>query len=231
MTAGAISRKRITIEAADGHKFGAWRSDPAGAVKGGIVVLHAVYGLTDHLGDVCDRWASEGYAAIAPALFDRSNKGAVHPYSRAGADAGIVDYAALSEDDIFTDIRACAETLRDTGGVAISGFCTGGTWAWRAAAALPFAAQVNFYGSHVPAFIDLVPACPTIMHYGDSDTIMPIDQVRRIAAAHPDVAMHIYPGASHAFYNPEQATPDPVAADLAWRRSVAFMDHNAEKTA
>jgi carboxymethylenebutenolidase len=218
------------MSAADGHRFEAWRCDPAGPAKGGIVVLHAVFGLTDHIGDVCALWAAAGYAAIAPALFDRVGPGRVHPYGRAGADAGIVDYAALTEATIFADIAAAVEALRPLP-VAISGFCTGGTWAWRAAAALPFAAQVNFYGSHVPAFLDLTPLCPTIMHYGDGDTIMPLDAVEGIVAAHPQIAMHIYPGASHAFFNPDQATPDPVAAALAWRRSVAFMDtHVAEAT-
>jgi carboxymethylenebutenolidase len=219
-------KTRIMIKTGDGHSLSAWRSDPVGPAKGGVVVLHAVYGLTDHLGDVCAQWAEAGYAAIAPALFDRVGPDRVHAYSRAGADAGIVDYAALGEAAIFADVLASADALRDAGKVAISGFCTGGTWAWRAAAALPLDAQVNFYGSHVPQFLDRTPRCPTIMHYGDSDTIMPLPLVQTIAAAHPQVEMHIYPGAGHAFFNPEQAHPDPAAADLAWQRSTAFLDRH-----
>ena len=114
--------------------FDVWRSDPAGPVKGGIVVLHAVYGLTDHIGDVCAKWAGAGYAAVAPALYDRHKANVVHPYSRAGADAGIESYAALSEDDIFGFINACVKASASVGGVALSGFCTGGTWCWRACA-------------------------------------------------------------------------------------------------
>ena len=62
-----------------------------------VVILHAVYGLTDHIGDVCARWAQAGYAAVAPALYDRHGRGVVHPYSRTGADAGIASYEALTE--------------------------------------------------------------------------------------------------------------------------------------
>ena len=63
---------RVSITAADGHTFDAWRSDPADETKGGIIFLQAIYGLTTHLGDVCDMFADAGYAAIAPAFASRS---------------------------------------------------------------------------------------------------------------------------------------------------------------
>jgi carboxymethylenebutenolidase len=62
------------------------------------------------------------------------------------------------------------------------------------------------------------------MHYGDSDTIVPIAEVERFKARHPEIEVHVYPGAGHAFFNPEQVTHDSAAADLAWRRSLAFME-------
>jgi carboxymethylenebutenolidase len=218
------SKKREQVSLPGGKSFTVWRSDPAGPAKGGVVVLHAVYGLTDHIGDVCAKWAEAGYAAVAPALYDRHKANVVHPYSRAGADAGIESYAALTKDDIFGFIKACAKSLGNVGGVALSGFCTGGTWCWRACAELDLTAQVNFYGSHVPAFVDLQPRCPTIMHYGDSDTIVPLKEVERIKSSHPKVDVHIYAGAGHAFFNPEQTTHNKAAADLAWQRSLAFME-------
>jgi carboxymethylenebutenolidase len=226
----APAKSKVSVSLPDGKSFSAWRSDPSGAVKGGIVVLHAVYGLTDHIGDVCARWAGAGYAAIAPALYDRHQPNVVHPYSRAGADAGIASYAELTENDIFGFIRASIAELGSVGGAALSGFCTGGTWCWRACAFLDVAAQVNFYGSHISAFIALQPRCPTIMHYGDGDTIVPLPEVERIKARHPEIDVHVYPGAGHAFFNPEQATYDRAAAELAWQRSLLFMDkHVADR--
>ncbi|MDO9442307.1 MAG: dienelactone hydrolase family protein [Beijerinckiaceae bacterium] len=218
-------QRKIRITARDGHVCDAWRADPTGQAKGGVVVLHAVYGLTGHMGDVCARWAEMGYAAIAPALFDRQQRGVVHPYSRAGADAGIASYEALTEAQILADVAACRDALAPLR-VAISGFCTGGTWAWRAASVLPFDAQVNFYGSHVPAHLELPQPAPTLMHYGDCDPIMPMAKVQSIMARHPEVDVRIYAGAGHAFCNPEQASYDAVAAEGAWARSAAFLDHH-----
>ena len=215
---------RIGLEARDGHRFAAWRSDPGARPKGGVVVLHAVYGLTTHIGAVCDRWAEAGYAAIAPALFDRVGSDLVHPYDRDGGDKGRKCFAALAEDDILADVAACAAALRDCGPAIVSGFCSGGSWAWAAAARLDFDAQVNFYGSHVPKRLDLKPRCPTVMHYGDNDHVVPLADIERIRAAHPELRIHVYPGGRHAFFNPEQEAYDGEAARLAWRNSLAFLD-------
>ena len=221
--------QKITLTAADGHRLAAWRADPETDapetdVKGGIVVLHAVYGLTDHMGDVCQAFADNGFAAIAPALYDRIETNIVHPYSRDGVEAGKVSYAALRRQAFVADLDACESALREAGRVAISGFCTGGTWAWEAAASLGFDASVIFYGSHVASRLDIQPNCPTIMHYGDSDVIVPMPDVDRIRAANPDVTVHVYPGGGHAFFNPDQANYDADAAALALERSIAFLD-------
>lgn len=213
--------KRITVTAADGHELDAWRADPAGTAKGGIVVLHAIYGLIDHMGDVCDIWAGEGFSAIAPALYDRIGKNIVHGYDE--PDKGRDSYGALTREQILADVAGCAAALRP-GPVAISGFCTGGSWAWVAAQELPFDASVNFYGSHVHKWLDYKPKCPTIMHYGDADWVVPMEGIDAIKAANPEVAVYIYPGAGHAFFNPEQKSHDAAAAALALRRSVDFLD-------
>ena len=214
--------RKIDLPARDGHTLSAWHARPSGEARGGVVVLHAVYGLTAHIGDVCTTWAAAGYSAVAPALYDRVARDLVHDYDR--ASDGSKTYASLTEAGIFADIAAAAAAAGPAGRVAISGFCSGGSWAWRAAAALEFAAQVNFYGSHLPALIDLVPRCPTILHYGDADHIVPLAQIERIRARHPEIDLHVYPGAGHAFENHEQATYNRSAADLAWQRSIAFLD-------
>ena len=216
--------QKITLTADDDHRLAAWRADPETDIKGGIVVLHAVYGLTDHMGDVCQAFADNGYAAIAPALYDRIETDIVHPYTREGVEAGKESYAVLGRQAFVADVEACETALRAAGRVAISGFCTGGTWAWQAAASFGFDASVIFYGSHVAARLDVQPNCPTIMHYGDSDVIVPMPDVERIRAANPDVTVHVYPGGGHAFFNPDQASYDAAAASLALQRSIAFLD-------
>ncbi len=216
--------RNITLSAADGHELAAWRADPETAAKGGIVVLHAVFGRTTHMADVCDMFADHGIAAIAPALYDRIGADIVHPYTLEGVDAGRGSYGALEQQGILADVEAAAAALRACGPVAVSGFCTGGTWAWVAAAALGFDASVIFYGSQVAQRLDIRPACPTIMHYGDSDVIAPMTDVERIRDANPDVTVHVYPGGQHAFFNPDQASHDADASALAFERSIAFLD-------
>jgi carboxymethylenebutenolidase len=215
--------QRITLTSNDDHSIGAWRSDPKAAAKGGIVMLHAVYGLTDHMGDVCDAFGAQGYAAIAPALYDRIGPGIVHPYTAEGVAAGRGSYGALSKEQILADVGAAGAALRDAGPVAVSGFCTGGTWAWIAAAELDFDAAVIFYGSQVPAHLHRTPKCPTILHYGDNDRIVPMADVEKIRAAHPALTHHVYPGGQHAFFNPAQDAFDAGIADLAFRRSIDFL--------
>ena len=216
--------QKISLRAADRHSFKASRADPSGRARGGIILLHAVYGLTTHLGDVCDQFAARGYAAIAPSLFDRLQPGLVHPYSMDGVHAGVASFEALSQAQILADVEACAAALRPLGRVAISGFCFGGTWAWITASEATFDAHVNFYGSHIPARLQYTPRCPTIVHYGDRDTIVPVADIERIRAARPEVTIHIYPGGQHAFVNPEQPFYDAAHAALALDRSIAFLD-------
>lgn len=222
---------RITLAAEDGHTFDAWSAAPRGAPKGGIVLLQAIYGLTPHLGDVCDGFAEDGYAAIAPALYDRTERNRVFPYDGTGVVDGTAFRENLSEPTVCLDVTACAAKLRETvDHVAISGFCTGGTWAWISANALNFDAAVIFYGSDVYENLERTPNCPTIMHYGDSDHIVPIDRINAIGAAHPTCELEIYPGSGHAFFNPEQEHYDADASRLARQRTRAFLDRAFSST-
>ena len=216
---------RISITAADGHTFDAWRSDPDGETKGGIIFLQAIYGPTTHLGDVCDMFANAGYAAIAPALYDRTKPNTVFEYDHEGMLGGMEFRENLKEPTVLADVTACADALRPTAGkVAISGFCTGGTWAFISAAELDMDAAVIFYGTDVHDHLDRTLRCPTLMHYGDEDHILPIETVRNIEATYPEAEFHVYPGAGHAFFNPEQKTYHADAAQRARERSIEFLD-------
>ena len=126
---------RITLTAEDGHDFEAWRSAPD-RPTGGIVVLHAIYGMTSHMADVCDLYAEAGIAAIAPSLYDRSGRGTVFGYDAAGRAGGMARRETLGEATVLADVAAALDSLRPSGPVAVQGFCTGRTWPWIAAARL-----------------------------------------------------------------------------------------------
>lgn len=222
---GISGLERVELTAHDGHRIPAWRCEPATAPKAGVVVLHAIFGLTQRMAEVCGLWAAAGYRAIAPALFARLGPTLEFPYEH--NVPGIQSYAALTAEHILADIDAAstaAGTGEGTGGVVISGFCTGGSWAWRAAAARDFLAQVTFYGSHVPALLDLTPRCPTLLLYGDSDHIVPRADIERIRGRHPEATLEVYSGAGHAFENPYQPGYHAPTAARAWVRAIAFAD-------
>jgi carboxymethylenebutenolidase len=220
--------KKITLTAEDGHELDGWRADPTGpegAAKGGIIILQAIYGLTDHLGDVCDMYAARGYSAIAPALYDRTGKNQVFGYDDSGRDSGYTLRETLAEETVKLDVAACVAALKPNGKVAVSGFCTGGSWAWVMAAGLSgLDAAVIFYGSDLYELRNLNPQIPTLLHYGDSDHIVPLPHVTEIHELHPDLPLQIYPGQGHAFFNPEQNPDSAESAALAFERTIEFLD-------
>ncbi len=214
----------IKLCSSDGHSLSAFFSAVPKKAKGSVIILHAIYGRTQHMSDICDRWAAAGYNAIAPALYDRIKPNLVFNYDKKGQNLGRISYGKLDENCILLDIDAAIKHFKPNNKIIISGFCTGGTWAWIGAAKLSFFASINFYGSHIPSKMDIKPRCPTILHYGDKDLVVPIHDVKKIKNTFPEFSVYVYPKAGHAFFNPEQENYNKSAADLAWERSRKFLD-------
>ena len=220
---------RIKLTTKDGHEFAVTHAHAAQAV-GSVIILHAVYGITDHISKLCNRFATAGFSSFAPWLFDRVQADLVYPYTPDGTKSGSESYKSISQDKLLMDIDACREEANKYGNVAICGFCTGGTWAWIGASALDFDAAVVFYGSQVIEHIHRSPNCPTEMHYGDEDFVVPINIVEMIRAKHLDVPCHLYEGCNHAFFNPDQKFYNAKAADLMWDRSLNFLREQLSKS-
>jgi len=92
-----------------------------------------------------------------------------------------------------------------------------------AAGRLPgLSAAVGYYGGGIIGLKDLKPRVPTLLHFGDKDQHIPIAGVREVAAAHPEVEVHIYP-ADHGFNCDQRESYDKPSADLAWTRTIAFL--------
>jgi carboxymethylenebutenolidase len=160
--------KQFTLTAADQHQLGAYRADPAGAAKGSLVVIQEIFGVNNHIRAVCDRVASEGYRALAPALFDRTQKDFQCGYTpdeiaEARKFVANPDWGAMLRD---TD-AAIKELKKEGGPVGIIGFCMGGSIAFLAAAKLDgLAASICYYGGGIAKNADEKPKCPTQMHFG-----------------------------------------------------------------
>ncbi len=201
----------------------AWRADPAGKPRGGIVVVQEIFGVNAHIRAVTDKFAGEGYLAVAPGIFEH-----VEPKFEVGYDAqsrerGMAIVGKTDREQMLRDVAAAIEVARQGGKVAVVGFCLGGTIAWASAAQLSgSSAAVGYYGGGVIGLKDLKPRVPTLLHFGEKDQHIPIAGVKEVAAAHPDVEVHIYP-ADHGFNCDHRESYDAPSAALAWTRTLAFL--------
>ena len=222
--------KQFSLTSADKFQLGAYRADPSGPSKGGIVVIQEIFGVNHHIRAVCDRLAGEGYAALAPALFDRQHKDFESGYTpdeiaNARKFVANPDWAAM-----LRDTAAAIDAVKDVGPVGIIGFCLGGSIAYAAATKLSgLSAAVGYYGGAVVRFADDKPLVPTQLHFGEKDAGIPLTDVETIKAKRPEVEVHVYPGAQHGFHCDERASYDKASADIAWPRSLAFFAKHLKK--
>src|SRR5579871_255279 len=198
----------------------AWRADPAGRPRGGVVVLQEIFGVNAHIREVTDKFASEGYLAVAPAIFERVEKGFDVGYDAESRTRGMAVAGKVDREQEARDVAAAIEVAKAGGKVAIVGFCRGGTLAWAAAGRQPgLSAAVAYYGGGVLAMKDRKPSIPTMLHFGEKDQHIPISGVREVAALYPDMPVYTYP-ADHGFNCDHRESYDAPSAALAWTRTM-----------
>ena len=210
------------LTAADGHVLGAYEVSPEGA-GAAVVVVQEIFGVNHHIRSIVDRYAALGYRAIAPALFDRLEPGVELDYDQAGVERGRELAGRIKWEAAMADVAAAVAHVAETGPVAVVGFCFGGSLAWRSAASLPIAASIGYYGGQIHEMRNLTPTAPVLLHFGELDHAIPLDQVEAIADAHPDVPVHVYPGAQHGFACDARGSFEPLSAAIAFGRTVEFL--------
>jgi carboxymethylenebutenolidase len=211
----------INLKAADGFTLSAYTAGSTSATKG-IVVIQEIFGVNHHMRDMCDRFAAEGYAVCAPALFDRAEKGVELGYTQADIDKGRAYRMKLDDAKVIADVEAAAAQL---GGkkLAIVGYCFGGTVAWWGATRTSkFAAASCWYGGGIAGTKDERPNCPVQMHFGEKDASIPMTDVEAIRAAQPKVETYVYMGAQHGFGCDERASFSKPDYELAQKRTLDF---------
>ncbi|HAL37990.1 MAG TPA: carboxymethylenebutenolidase [Polaromonas sp.] len=223
----------INLKAADGFVVPAYVAKPAGQPRGGIVVLQEIFGVNSHIRAVADRFAAQGYLAVAPATQERAKPGVELGYTEADMNEGFgyktaVD--ALPAPGVLQDIQAGIDHAANASGgkVGIVGFCWGGLLTWRAACTLKgLSAAIAYYGGGItaPKEIARQPQCPVMAHFGDQDHWIPMAGIAAFTQAHPEVEVHVYP-ANHGFNCDQRGAYNEAAATLASERSLAFFAAN-----
>jgi carboxymethylenebutenolidase len=195
--------ERITLKSrADGFAFDAWREAASPPRRGGLVVCHAIWGVTPHLRALAADWAEDGYEVLVPNLFARFGQ----DFAEKDLDPSLFDQQMARGEatgwgaTTLPDVQAAIHALNPP--VFLMGFCFGGTTAWLAACRCEgLAAAACYYGGEIHLYASETPRCPTILHFGKKDELIPPDKVEAITGAHPDLPAYHY-DAGHAFVAP-----------------------------
>jgi len=207
----------LTLTAQDGHAFAAHVAGPDDPAAPGPVVIQEIFGVNSHIRTVCDGFASQGFRVVAPALFDRVQRGIELEYGEKGFKVGVGLRKLIPPAYSMMDVGACVEHLRSNGSaganVSVVGYCWGGTLAWVAAQQLDVEAAVSYYGGGITDHLDGDLYCPVMLHFGADDAaITPID-ILTILKAYPQAKIHSYPGAGHGFNREPQAEYTALALE------------------
>ena len=214
----------INLTAEDGHKLAAYKATPTGQPRGALVVVQEIFGVNHHIKSVTDRFAKEGYLSIAPALFDRVERGFETGYQQADIERGRTMRGKLTIDDAVKDVRAAVKEAQKSGlKVGVVGYCFGGTMAWLTATRIDgVAAAIAYYGGGVADAAAERPKCPVIFHWGETDASIPKEHWEKVKQHHPSLTQHVYP-AGHGFHCDERASYHKPSADQAMERTIQFL--------
>lgn len=206
--------ERIALATLDGAPFAAYHAPSTEARRGGVVMMHAIWGVTPHLRQLADSLAEQGYEVIVPSLMDAADADfPVEDTTPAILEARM----AMGERtgwgaSTLPRVQACVDVLG--GPVFALGFCYGGTTAWLAACRCEGLSAVSaFYGGDIIAYPDETPKVATILHFGKVDTMIPLADVEAIRERHPDLPIYLY-DAGHAFVAPNGHHADSARLSL-----------------
>ncbi|MEM7465905.1 MAG: dienelactone hydrolase family protein [Pseudomonadota bacterium] len=221
---------QVTLKAADGHEFSAYAAAPSGQAKGGIVVIQEIFGVNPHIRSVVDKYAAQGYFAIAPQIFDRAEANVELGYEdQADFDKGLkLAFQDIPIPDALKDVQAAVNAAAEHGRVGVVGYCYGGLITWLSACGLSgVTAASSYYGGGIAGEKERQPQCPIIMHFGEKDAHIPMSDVEAIKTAHPDIPVYVY-DADHGFNCDVRGSYDQPSASTALERTLNFFSRHID---
>ena len=228
----------IDIKAHDGGSFGAYVSTPPKDTAGGpsIVLIQEIWGVNQHVRDVADQYAMDGFTVFAPDVFWRQQPRVDLGYNEVDNPKAFALMGALDRPNAVKDLASTASALRaysasvgkGVGKVASFGFCMGGALSYLCAASGSVDAAVCYYGGGIHTMLDRAPDVnvPILMHFAENDGHISMSAVASIQAAfkgRDEVRIDVYPGVDHGFNCWGRGMYNQKAAALARGRSLAFL--------
>jgi carboxymethylenebutenolidase len=191
-----------------------------------VLVIQEIFGVNSYIRQVADSFAAQGFTAIAPALFDRVRRGVLLGYSPNEVQEGVGYMQQVKPEQALKDLAAAVAVVRHSGRLGTVGFCWGGALSYLAACELPIRCAVVYYGKAYN-YLDKTPKCPVLYHFGTQDSSIPLSEVEKLRAAHPQGIFHLYE-AGHGFSCNERCSYNPAAAALARERTLEFFSQHLE---
>ncbi len=234
-----IKTETVTLPVSDGTSMPAYVARPTSAgPHPGLLVMQEAFGVNAHIKDVTERFAREGYTAIAPALFHRTAPNFEGEYTN--FEAAMPHMGALTDAGQTADIQAAYQWLTTDGGasaVASTGYCMGGRASFLADILLSLKASVSYYGGGIapggpPMFPGLTDRAadlhaPVLLFWGGKDEHIGMKAVREIedalVAAGKPYAQVVFSQADHGFFCDVRASYNPEAARQAWALTLEFL--------
>ncbi|MFN3584152.1 dienelactone hydrolase family protein [Phenylobacterium sp.] len=208
----------------DGFELSAYRATPDDARRGGLLLIQEIFGVTEHIRELCDGFAADGYEVIAPSFYDRLEPGFQADYSQEAIQKGVRYSQATPWDQVAGDAQAALDALE--GPRFVAGYCWGGAATWLVACRCEgVAAASAFYGRRISELVDETPRCPIILHFGKTDASIPMEKVEEIRQAHPDLPIYLY-DAGHGFVSDRRADYHADSARLARLRTLQLFARN-----
>lgn len=216
--------QQINLNTAGMQCIGAYLAKPAGAPKGGIVVVQEIFGINVHMRGVADGFAAHGYTAIAPCFFDHIEPDVELAYDQSGMEKGRTFANEVGLDRAVEDVASAAESIASSGRIGVVGYCWGGSVALLAAQRLGLPA-VSYYGARNTSYLDQPLRTPVMFHFGADDQSIPPAAIQKHRDAYPDAPVFVYDGTGHAFNRDVDPTHyNKASAELALQRTLAFFD-------
>lgn len=202
-------------------EISAWRAEPVQPPLGALVIVQEIFGVNGHVREVVNRFADAGYSAIAPALFDHFKPGVELGYDKDGVETGRDLVGRLGFERAVEDVDAAARQLDSPYRTGVVGFCWGGTVAFLANTRLGLPA-VSYYGGRTVPFLHEKTHAPLMLHFGESDPIIPPADVQLHRQALPEAEIHQWP-AGHGFNCDQRSDYNATVATKAMQRTLTFL--------